>query len=85
MSEKTFRAGEIIFNKGDFADSFFQILSGSVEVILGEGENRKTLTELGPGQFFGEMAVLEGYPRSATVVAEEELKLIEVYESDLNA
>ncbi len=86
MSEKTFRAGEIIFNKGDFADSFFQILSGSVEVILGEGEKRKTLTELGPGRFFGEMAVLEGYPRSATVAAKEDgTRLQEISSGELNA
>ena len=71
MSEKIYQAGDLIFKKGDQADSLFQVLSGSVEVYAGDEDDRQELTELEAGKFFGEMGVVAGYPRSATVRAGE--------------
>ena len=86
MNEKVFKKNEVVFREGEFGKSFFQIVEGTAGIYLhyGEEEQRK-LTEAKAGQFFGEMAVIEAWPRSATVVAEEELRVIEIEESNLNA
>ncbi|MBQ6341715.1 MAG: cyclic nucleotide-binding domain-containing protein, partial [Anaerolineaceae bacterium] len=73
MLKKTFNKGDVIFHEGDNGDSFFQIESGKVAVITDYGkENEKQLTEMEAGQFFGELAAVEGYHRSATVIAAED-------------
>lgn len=73
MSEKKFNKGDVIFREGDDGESFFQIKSGKVAIITDYGkEDEKKLTEMGPGQFFGEMAVVESRHRSATVIAIED-------------
>ena len=60
MSEKIYQAGDLIFKKGDQADSLFQVLSGSVEVYAGDEDDRQELTELEAGKFVGEMGVVAG-------------------------
>ena len=70
MAIRTFLPGTVIFREGEPGDTFYQILSGRVEIILSyETEHSIKLTDLGPGNFFGEIAVLENYPRTASAVA----------------
>ncbi|MBP5729311.1 MAG: cyclic nucleotide-binding domain-containing protein [Clostridia bacterium] len=85
MNERVFTKGQVIFREGDLGESFFHITEGKAGVYLhyGEAEERK-LTEMLPGQYIGEMAVINAWPRSATVVAEEDLKAIEIGETELN-
>ena len=80
---RTFSTGETIVQEGDTAKvGFYLILSGRVEVRKGE----KKLAELGPGQFFGEMALLvEGAPRSADVVALEDTECLVLTRWDLRS
>jgi CRP-like cAMP-binding protein len=68
---RTFGAGEQIVSKDDIGGGLFIILSGSASLQAGG----KTHT-LGPGQFFGEMALLAGKPRSATVTAAEPVEAL---------
>ncbi|MBP5655692.1 MAG: cyclic nucleotide-binding domain-containing protein [Clostridiales bacterium] len=83
-SEKVFTAGEVIFREGDAGNSFYRILDGDVGVYINYGtDDQLKLVVLKPGQFFGEMAVIESYPRSTTVVAEDEVRAIEVPEEGL--
>ena len=83
--EKTFSNGEVIIKEGDIGNSFFQLLEGKAGVYKNYGlEDQVQLTVLNPGQYFGEMAVIESYPRSSTVVAEGDAKVIEVAADDLN-
>ncbi len=64
--EKEFEDGDTIVREGDMSNvGFYLVLEGQVEVKRGD----KSLTKLGSGQFFGEMAVLDEKPRSADVVA----------------
>jgi len=68
---RRFLAGEIIFRAGDPGDGFYIIETGRVQIsaVVGQGESR-VLAGIGSGDFFGEMAVLDEAPRSATATAE---------------
>ena len=72
MSQKTYGKGEVIFRKGDHGDSLFQILKGSVDIVLDGGKDNAVLTELAEGKFFGEMGALTACPCSATAIAHED-------------
>ena len=73
MAEKVFNKGEVIVREGEMGESFFQINAGSVDVVIGYGSDKeRKLRELKAGEYFGEMAALEVYPRSATVIALED-------------
>jgi CRP/FNR family cyclic AMP-dependent transcriptional regulator len=65
-------AGKVIAREGDFGDEFFVIDDGNAEVTRG-GER---VAELGPGDFFGEIALLEAERRNATVTATSAMRLI---------
>ena len=79
MQEKLFNKGDVIFNKGETGDTFYRVIAGSVEIV----DDGKQLVVLKEGQYFGEMAILEAYPRSATAIAlEDGTKLEEISESD---
>jgi small-conductance mechanosensitive channel/CRP-like cAMP-binding protein len=64
------RVSDILFQEGDPGDAFYIILSGSVEVFV--EQLNKHLTRLHPGQFLGELSLMLGVPRTATVRAVEE-------------
>ncbi|MBQ1294738.1 MAG: cyclic nucleotide-binding domain-containing protein, partial [Clostridiales bacterium] len=84
-TERNFSKGEVIFRQGDAGNSFFKILEGSVQVIANYGEaGERELTVLNPGEFFGEMAVIETYPRSNTIVAVDNVRTIEITADELN-
>ena len=77
--ERVYPQGAVILRGGEVGDSVFLISSGSVQVTLwGTGEPRTQLAVLQAGEIFGEMAVLERRPRSATVSARENCLLLEV-------
>ena len=83
--EKTFNNGEVIIKEGDTGNTFYQLLDGNVAVYKNYGEkDEAAIATLGPGQYFGEMAVIETYPRSTTVVAEGDVKVTEISADELN-
>lgn len=73
---KTFKAGEIIFCEYEPGDDFFLIQSGHVKIIKIVSDKEKTLDVLVAGDIFGEMAILEQQPRSATAIAQDEVKVL---------
>ena len=73
MGEKLFSKNEVIFRQGDWGSEFYQVLQGKVRICYDLGEETELiLTEVGAGGFFGEMAIIENYPRSATAIALED-------------
>ena len=77
--EKELSQGALIVDEGEVKDTIFLIGSGSVQVVLTEkGGNETSLSVLRKGEIFGEMAVLDKRPRSATVKANEKCILLEV-------
>ena len=74
---QTFPRGKIIIHEGDQGNSFFQIISGSIRVFrISEDGIDVTLNTFGPGESFGEMALLTGEPRSASVETREATGLL---------
>jgi CRP/FNR family transcriptional regulator, cyclic AMP receptor protein len=65
-------AGQILTRVGEPGNEFFLILDGTARVDISPQKHRR----LGPGDFFGEMSLLDGQPRSATVVTETPLRFL---------
>ena len=64
------KRNDVIFTEGDPSDCMYDIRQGSVGIFANYGtKEEKLLVELTQDQFFGEMGIIEGYPRSATAVA----------------
>ena len=74
---KTFEAGSVIIAEYEPGDSFYLIQSGSVQLVKCVKGAKKNLDILRPSEFFGEMAILENSPRSATAVAVNTVKVLE--------
>jgi len=74
---RTFKQGEIIFSEFELGDTFYLIQSGRVQLVKLVGDIERTLDILQPSEMFGEMAILENSPRSATAIALDELKVLE--------
>jgi CRP-like cAMP-binding protein len=63
--EQRFAPGDVLVTQGDESGRFFLIAEGIVDVVIGT----RTVNSLGPGQFFGEIALIDGEPRTASIVA----------------
>ncbi len=74
--ERMYKKGDTIVKEGEQAVAFFVVSKGKVEVTKGAGARKQKLSVLGPGSVFGEMALLDGGPRTATVVALEETECL---------
>ena len=86
MVPRTFKSGDAIVHERDRPAGFFVIASGRVDVVRGaEGANPQALATLGPGDFFGEMALFEGQARSATVRALEDTECLAMTAWDFRA
>jgi uncharacterized membrane protein len=86
LRERVLHAGEPIFSKGDPGSVMYVILSGSVRVFLPPptpGMPRVVLKELHPGEYFGELALLDDQPRSASTEAVTDCFLGELHREDL--
>ena len=74
---KTFESGSVIIAEYEPGDCFYLIQSGRVQLVKCVNGAKKNLDILKPGEFFGEMAILENSPRSATCVAIDTVEVLE--------
>lgn len=81
MHERTFLHNEVIYDEGDEGQALYFILEGRV-VICPQGQKEHPIAVLEAGSFFGEVALLDGLPRSAQVVAAENCKLEVLFRGD---
>jgi len=82
---RSFVPPEAIVREGDPGTSWFLIEEGEVEVQTTDPSGRQLLlAKLGAGEFFGEVSVLTGKPRTATIVATSPVTVIEIYREDLD-
>jgi serine/threonine-protein kinase len=75
---RSFPAGELILREGDDGDAAFIVLRGRCRAFRGSGPAAETLDEIGPGEVFGEIAILTRQPRSASVEALEPVTVLEI-------
>jgi CRP/FNR family transcriptional regulator, cyclic AMP receptor protein len=73
--EVRFRQGSVVVKEGDLGQTLFAILEGQVKVTRGG----RRLTTMGPGEFFGEIALIDRGPRTATVVADTPLVAVRLF------
>jgi CRP-like cAMP-binding protein len=79
FSERVFQGGETIFEENDAGNSLLVIISGEVRITQrARVSGEETLTVLKKGDFFGEMALLEDLPRSATAIAHNDSLIMEI-------
>jgi CRP/FNR family cyclic AMP-dependent transcriptional regulator len=76
----------IVLNEGDHSDSLYVVNSGKVKIFLSDSEGKEViLNSLGPGDYFGEMALLDSAPRSASAITTEKCQLALISKADFEA
>jgi len=73
---RDFKAGTVLFEEGQPGDFMYVVATGDVEIRRKVGETERVLAVIQPGDFFGEMAILNARPRSATAVVRVDSRLI---------
>ena len=85
MVHESYPAGRPVILQGDEGDKFYVIKSGHAEVLVHDGTTTRLVRMLGPGDFFGEAALLLDQPRSATVLARGNLEVFALRKDDFKA
>ena len=73
-----YQTGDIIFSEGDPGDAWFVLYRGAIEVLKHGATGEKKITELEPQACFGEISILDGLPRSATIRVNEDSVVLRV-------
>jgi CRP-like cAMP-binding protein len=73
MEEQRYMEGASVVREGDVGDTFYVIVEGEAKVVAPSG---RAVNRLRPGEFFGEISLLDGGPRTATVVADTPLTML---------
>ena len=85
LKELKVRENELVFSQGDDGDSLYVVLQGRVRIATSDNFGReRVLAFYGPGEFFGDMAVLTGAPRSATATASTDSRLLQLRKDDFD-
>jgi NADH dehydrogenase len=84
IAREHFEPGEEVFHQGDVGDRIYIILSGQADVVREDGEREKLLAQLGAGEYFGEMALLNQTTRNATVRCAAPLDVLSVPKREFN-
>jgi len=83
VTRRSVTRGTIIMAAGDPTDSLYIVLSGRLKVMMSDADGKEViLTIIGPGEFFGEMGLIDDAPRSASVIAIEPCELLAITRRD---
>ncbi|MEM1157997.1 MAG: cyclic nucleotide-binding domain-containing protein [Verrucomicrobiota bacterium] len=80
--DRRYTANEVVFEQGEEGHGMYVVVEGKVKISTRNGSGDKLLAELGNGQFFGELALLDGAPRTATATAKEACRLIGFFRTE---
>ncbi len=81
--ERKVRKNDVIFREGDIGDAFYLIVTGSIRIsTLVPGVGEEALTILREGEYFGEMALIDDAPRSASAIANDDTMLLYIGKDD---
>ncbi len=86
LTEKKFKAGELVFEKGDKGSAMYIVISGSVQIFLPPPDKdtpRVVLKDVRTGEYFGELSLFDDKPRSASVEATVDAVLLELTRDEL--
>lgn len=84
LDDTNIKKGQVLFNFGDPGDALYLVRKGKVELFVKDNVGTKiTLIEAGPGDFFGELSLLDNGPRTATALALEDTELLVLDRGDL--
>ncbi len=83
--EKAYHPGEVVFEEGDPGRALFVVVEGAVEITQATAQGEYVLNTLGPGDAFGELALIDDFPRSATARVAAPARLLILYKSDFDA
>jgi putative two-component system response regulator len=81
-TRRRFRAGDVVFNEGDAGNSLHVVRRGHLKVVRPTHDDRLVLDRVEPGEAFGELAVLNSAPRTASVIAIEDCETLEISKAD---
>lgn len=81
MHERRYLAGEVVFDEGEEGQALYIVLAGQV-AICHPGQAARPIAELGAGEFFGELALLDDSPRSAQVRAASNAEVVVLFRGD---
>jgi len=82
LREVNVASGQAVFAQGDEGDAMYLIEDGAVDIVAGSGKQKVILTALSKRQYFGELSLLDGAPRSATAVANRDTHLLALERDD---
>ena len=82
MIEHRYSPGEVVVHEGRYGDIAYLIWSGRVAVVQGPFANPTSVNYRGPGEVVGEMSLIDNKPRSASLVALDEVRLLGIYRDD---
>jgi CRP/FNR family cyclic AMP-dependent transcriptional regulator len=80
---RKFPQNAVLFSKGDESDSLYVVCTGRVKAVFHDEQGKEVvLSIIGPGEYFGEMAAVDGEPRSATIVTKEPTEVLVIRRDD---
>jgi CRP-like cAMP-binding protein len=79
LFEKAYAPGEAVFSEGDPGKGLFIVLDGEIEVVRDAGQGPQRIVTFGPGTAFGELALIDDLPRSASALATTPTRLLILY------
>ena len=82
IQEKAVLAGEIVFREDDFGDEMYLVRAGQVSIHQELGQGPALIEMVEPGGYFGEMAIIDDLPRTATATAEVDTSLLVLHKND---
>ncbi len=85
IQEKSVRAGEVIYAEQDLGDEMYLVRAGNVTVQQEIADRQTTIDTVTAGGHFGEMAIIDDRPRSATAIAEENTSLLVLHKNDFRS